>query len=132
MIRRPPRSTLSSSSAASDVYKRQGLLLLYRKLLPDKELRVKDGIQHRQLHSPVKQFASPKDAAWFCSRIATRLRESELRPDIFPVFPGEKDQGANHAFRRVYQVRWHKLHCFQQPLLQEVAVLQFEPPETHL
>src|SRR5674536_206806 len=28
MIRRPPRSTLSSSSAASDVYKRQGLELL--------------------------------------------------------------------------------------------------------
>src|SRR5665648_702846 len=27
MIRRPPRSTLSSSSAASDVYKRQGLCL---------------------------------------------------------------------------------------------------------
>src|SRR5664280_3832212 len=27
MIRRPPRSTLSSSSAASDVYKRQGLEL---------------------------------------------------------------------------------------------------------
>ena len=28
MLRRPPRSTLSSSSAASDVYKRQGLLLV--------------------------------------------------------------------------------------------------------
>ena len=27
MIRRPPRSTLSSSSAASDVYKRQGIFL---------------------------------------------------------------------------------------------------------
>src|SRR5665648_224734 len=27
MIRRPPRSTLSSSSAASDVYKRQGVSL---------------------------------------------------------------------------------------------------------
>src|SRR5664279_5819292 len=27
MIRRPPRSTLSSSSAASDVYKRQGYFL---------------------------------------------------------------------------------------------------------
>src|SRR5665648_955845 len=26
MIRRPPRSTLSSSSAASDVYKRQGIV----------------------------------------------------------------------------------------------------------
>src|SRR5665648_417318 len=29
MIRRPPRSTLSSSSAASDVYKRQAWLWLY-------------------------------------------------------------------------------------------------------
>src|SRR5664279_5567039 len=29
MIRRPPRSTLSSSSAASDVYKRQVTALLY-------------------------------------------------------------------------------------------------------
>src|SRR5664280_119341 len=28
MIRRPPRSTLSSSSAASDVYKRQSVLLV--------------------------------------------------------------------------------------------------------
>ena len=28
MIRRPPRSTLDRSSAASDVYKRQGLFLL--------------------------------------------------------------------------------------------------------
>src|SRR5674536_109909 len=28
MIRRPPRSTLSSSSAASDVYKRQGIRAL--------------------------------------------------------------------------------------------------------
>src|SRR5664280_3651336 len=30
MIRRPPRSTLSSSSAASDVYKRQGQWRLYK------------------------------------------------------------------------------------------------------
>src|SRR5665648_647666 len=32
MIRRPPRSTLSSSSAASDVYKRQGFKALARRL----------------------------------------------------------------------------------------------------
>src|SRR5665648_1248735 len=32
MIRRPPRSTLSSSSAASDVYKRQHLLHIFRTL----------------------------------------------------------------------------------------------------
>ena len=30
MIRRPPRSTLSSSSAASDVYKRQSLSSIFR------------------------------------------------------------------------------------------------------
>src|SRR5664280_3921457 len=29
MIRRPPRSTLSSSSAASDVYKRQGMTIRF-------------------------------------------------------------------------------------------------------
>src|SRR5674536_181714 len=36
MIRRPPRSTLSSSSAASDVYKRQGVLSLddFRMIFP--------------------------------------------------------------------------------------------------
>src|SRR5664279_5661490 len=34
MIRRPPRSTLSSSSAASDVYKRQVLFTTYGRLRP--------------------------------------------------------------------------------------------------
>src|SRR5664280_3917871 len=38
MIRRPPRSTLSSSSAASDVYKRQVLLPLYWR-----RVRMRDG-----------------------------------------------------------------------------------------
>eukprot|EP00828_Plagiopyla_frontata_P037615 TRINITY_DN493_c0_g1_i6.p1 TRINITY_DN493_c0_g1~~TRINITY_DN493_c0_g1_i6.p1 ORF type:complete len:102 (-),score=27.74 TRINITY_DN493_c0_g1_i6:85-390(-) len=32
MIRRPPRSTLSSSSAASDVYKRQALRKIIKKI----------------------------------------------------------------------------------------------------
>eukprot|EP00658_Telonema_sp_P-2_P073696 TRINITY_DN62809_c0_g1_i1.p1 TRINITY_DN62809_c0_g1~~TRINITY_DN62809_c0_g1_i1.p1 ORF type:complete len:130 (-),score=49.62 TRINITY_DN62809_c0_g1_i1:117-506(-) len=34
MIRRPPRSTLSSSSAASDVYKRQALSVIKMELEP--------------------------------------------------------------------------------------------------
>src|SRR5665648_691323 len=38
MIRRPPRSTLSSSSAASDVYKRQG------ELLKKAEKLIEDGV----------------------------------------------------------------------------------------
>src|SRR5664280_3354763 len=33
MIRRPPRSTLSSSSAASDVYKRQIITRFYAKII---------------------------------------------------------------------------------------------------
>src|SRR5674536_306917 len=36
MIRRPPRSTLSSSSAASDVYKRQGLDGTVVRVTPDR------------------------------------------------------------------------------------------------
>ena len=36
MIRRPPRSTQSRSSAASDVYKRQSLILAIIKLIEDK------------------------------------------------------------------------------------------------
>src|SRR5664280_261510 len=38
MIRRPPRSTLSSSSAASDVYKRQVFALMF-KILPDAKIK---------------------------------------------------------------------------------------------
>src|SRR5674536_164801 len=41
MIRRPPRSTLSSSSAASDVYKRQGLTQLHAILA---------GLRYREAH----------------------------------------------------------------------------------
>eukprot|EP00658_Telonema_sp_P-2_P044393 TRINITY_DN32265_c0_g1_i2.p1 TRINITY_DN32265_c0_g1~~TRINITY_DN32265_c0_g1_i2.p1 ORF type:complete len:257 (+),score=79.50 TRINITY_DN32265_c0_g1_i2:112-882(+) len=37
MIRRPPRSTLSSSSAASDVYKRQGFDTLWWRLAEERE-----------------------------------------------------------------------------------------------
>eukprot|EP00658_Telonema_sp_P-2_P041280 TRINITY_DN29510_c0_g1_i2.p1 TRINITY_DN29510_c0_g1~~TRINITY_DN29510_c0_g1_i2.p1 ORF type:complete len:129 (+),score=25.15 TRINITY_DN29510_c0_g1_i2:142-528(+) len=35
MIRRPPRSTLSSSSAASDVYKRQNMDTVHNEYAPD-------------------------------------------------------------------------------------------------
>src|SRR5664280_3716488 len=53
MIRRPPRSTLSSSSAASDVYKRQVTIaatgyMVYEALLAHEELK-KQGIHARVL-----------------------------------------------------------------------------------
>src|SRR5664280_2328387 len=49
MIRRPPRSTLSSSSAASDVYKRQRPLCgdHHRLLRPDGRLRALVRTHHR-------------------------------------------------------------------------------------
>ena len=46
MIRRPPRSTPSNSSAASDVYKRQGLELpLVREKFGDKLIVVVPGVR---------------------------------------------------------------------------------------
>ena len=43
MIRRPPRSTLDRSSAASDVYKRQALIIALG-MLVDNAIVVTDGI----------------------------------------------------------------------------------------
>src|SRR5665648_1246863 len=53
MIRRPPRSTLSSSSAASDVYKRQFFLLfLFFSVLFDFTFLMPDGFRNRFMFSP--------------------------------------------------------------------------------
>src|SRR5665648_1269220 len=59
MIRRPPRSTLSSSSAASDVYKRQALakLCLLPKSSPHDILIMEFVFQEETLHNSVMQRA---------------------------------------------------------------------------
>eukprot|EP00658_Telonema_sp_P-2_P041492 TRINITY_DN29686_c0_g2_i1.p1 TRINITY_DN29686_c0_g2~~TRINITY_DN29686_c0_g2_i1.p1 ORF type:complete len:241 (-),score=63.34 TRINITY_DN29686_c0_g2_i1:141-863(-) len=49
MMRRPPRSTLSSSSAASDVYKRQARL-------KDREQQLGHEVEHRQLVADTAEF----------------------------------------------------------------------------
>src|SRR5665648_198403 len=48
MIRRPPRSTLSSSSAASDVYKRQEILREMGEPLPELFVLPADDQRHHQ------------------------------------------------------------------------------------
>src|SRR5665648_679149 len=53
MIRRPPRSTLSSSSAASDVYKRQGVDLNRFPGLPEHALTMKDLADAHRLRTHV-------------------------------------------------------------------------------
>ena len=58
MIRRPPRSTLSSSSAASDVYKRQeveGLSYISRGLAPPNPSELLMGERFAQLLAEVEQ-----------------------------------------------------------------------------
>nr|WP_159314399.1 BrnA antitoxin family protein [Klebsiella pneumoniae] len=82
MIRRPPRSTLDRSSAASDVYKRQ---------VPDDQLDLSDipeitdwsnAVRQNQFYRPVKQQTSIRlDAdvlAWFKAQgkgYQTRMNE---------------------------------------------------------
>eukprot|EP00656_Telonema_subtile_P007365 TRINITY_DN13457_c0_g2_i1.p1 TRINITY_DN13457_c0_g2~~TRINITY_DN13457_c0_g2_i1.p1 ORF type:complete len:145 (+),score=32.28 TRINITY_DN13457_c0_g2_i1:74-508(+) len=58
MIRRPPRSTLSSSSAASDVYKRQELEYLTRKVEQAKAEMIKQFEQwYESGGAQVEQYA---------------------------------------------------------------------------
>ena len=75
MIRRPPRSTLSSSSAASDVYKRQVYFFVELEEDEDEEL---DGI------SEVKEEAESEDAyAW--------AKEAYAEPGITEESPPEPE-----------------------------------------
>src|SRR5665648_1138880 len=68
MIRRPPRSTLSSSSAASDVYKRQ-VLIFINKEFTNRVKGVRD--EFRDVLDEKKEF--------HCS---TKKRDLKLRGEI--------------------------------------------------
>src|SRR5664280_1883365 len=79
MIRRPPRSTLSSSSAASDVYKRQGTLQEKGRFLEPRP--------------PLGQNASPragieKETEGITPSIFLSVRQSRFeKPALFPKDP---------------------------------------------
>ena len=64
MIRRPPRSTLDRSSAASDVYKRQlssyGMMAVEIQSPSGEELKVKDG---KKVEMEIEVPASMRNAA---------------------------------------------------------------------
>eukprot|EP00656_Telonema_subtile_P033952 TRINITY_DN3809_c0_g1_i3.p1 TRINITY_DN3809_c0_g1~~TRINITY_DN3809_c0_g1_i3.p1 ORF type:complete len:254 (+),score=79.51 TRINITY_DN3809_c0_g1_i3:82-843(+) len=73
MIRRPPRSTLSSSSAASDVYKRQGINAEYGRIrsaklmvtdtqIPTYRLTERKGFLEIEIELPLVESASDIDA----------------------------------------------------------------------
>src|SRR5664279_5060278 len=91
MIRRPPRSTLSSSSAASDVYKRQlegvaGLQVLHDRRVPG----TKGNVDHI-LIAPAGVFVV--DAKHYEGRIEIRNRGWFLRPD-YRLYVGGRDRSA--------------------------------------
>src|SRR5678816_1564279 len=74
MIRRPPRSTLDRSSAASDVYKRQTLFLLFiNDLLTSTSNSIHSYADDSTLHSSTHFNSAPS----FASRIASRLNLSD-------------------------------------------------------
>ena len=79
MIRRPPRSTQSRSSAASDVYKRQGKVL-------------SGGVDANALHKPKRFFGAARniEGGGSLSIIATALTETGSKMDevIFEEFKG--------------------------------------------
>src|SRR5664280_2299820 len=101
MIRRPPRSTLSSSSAASDVYKRQAATRALLELVDGEMLRP----DHRRL-APSDEgrlwLADPHDEAAAAAPLADRLEwavfsllgteaaasEAALRDGIGAMFAG--------------------------------------------
>ena len=78
MMRRPPRSTLDRSSAASDVYKRQAQTKLIKKLGGGVRLAL---AQYREL-AAFAQFASDLDEATRKPVSYTHLRAHETVLDI--------------------------------------------------
>ena len=72
MIRRPPRSTLDRSSAASDVYKRQGLSVEARDVRPD-----------RRRHRPEEQAQAGSELTAATNPVSyTHLRAHETVLDL--------------------------------------------------
>ena len=86
MIRRPPRSTLDRSSAASDVYKRQEQILLdrilkYPKVLP-LQPRNKTPIAIRDRDGNGDQISIDPDNIVLCPVSYTHLRAHETVLDL--------------------------------------------------
>eukprot|EP00658_Telonema_sp_P-2_P017764 TRINITY_DN16931_c0_g1_i7.p1 TRINITY_DN16931_c0_g1~~TRINITY_DN16931_c0_g1_i7.p1 ORF type:complete len:115 (+),score=18.26 TRINITY_DN16931_c0_g1_i7:83-427(+) len=79
MIRRPPRSTLSSSSAASDVYKRQ---VVDSKVNPVEELMVTKETDPSRLHQRQKQIDLGKGTPEYQEYIKRIPKENRSRKHV--------------------------------------------------
>eukprot|EP00658_Telonema_sp_P-2_P032636 TRINITY_DN24114_c0_g2_i1.p1 TRINITY_DN24114_c0_g2~~TRINITY_DN24114_c0_g2_i1.p1 ORF type:complete len:135 (+),score=2.74 TRINITY_DN24114_c0_g2_i1:1-405(+) len=83
MIRRHPRSTLSSSSAASDVYKRQELLLVRN----EASVEIDVPFDHL-LNKALRTVPTVVKSAWVYSQVAHRIFDTYLPSlDMWHVEP---------------------------------------------
>eukprot|EP00656_Telonema_subtile_P040115 TRINITY_DN45185_c0_g1_i1.p1 TRINITY_DN45185_c0_g1~~TRINITY_DN45185_c0_g1_i1.p1 ORF type:complete len:434 (+),score=152.41 TRINITY_DN45185_c0_g1_i1:88-1389(+) len=92
MIRRPPRSTLSSSSAASDVYKRQDLSRAQTREAEQNALSASNGEERRMIASYVKEAHRLREAL-------ESVQNSSVRPD-----PAEQADVTQHWLTRAASV----------------------------
>eukprot|EP00656_Telonema_subtile_P048929 TRINITY_DN596_c0_g1_i1.p1 TRINITY_DN596_c0_g1~~TRINITY_DN596_c0_g1_i1.p1 ORF type:complete len:156 (+),score=40.61 TRINITY_DN596_c0_g1_i1:120-587(+) len=132
MIRRPPRSTLSSSSAASDVYKRQ-LQVACERQLSEQHLRLEsasrlwdlsqsmllESLAEDVLNCVTTQFGSLATDNEEMNQVLAGLAEDLV---FQVVYPG-KIQGEAGAVARIVQ-RWAGLRG--------VDFMRFMPPHTFL
>src|SRR5664280_2394245 len=88
MIRRPPRSTLSSSSAASDVYKRQGMIRVVDPLTGKQIDTVNIGVYIASSPALAGNMAyfGDYDGTKYCVNIATKK--------IVWKIPGDEESGS--------------------------------------
>src|SRR5665648_704980 len=106
MIRRPPRSTLSSSSAASDVYKRQGTVIeaeldkskgvIATLLVQNGTLRIGDtvvaGLSHGKLRALFDFRGKPTQKAGPSFPVSVMgLNDVPMAGDLFEVVASEKE-----------------------------------------
>eukprot|EP00658_Telonema_sp_P-2_P049461 TRINITY_DN3761_c0_g1_i3.p1 TRINITY_DN3761_c0_g1~~TRINITY_DN3761_c0_g1_i3.p1 ORF type:complete len:936 (-),score=261.83 TRINITY_DN3761_c0_g1_i3:308-3115(-) len=87
MIRRPPRSTLSSSSAASDVYKRQ-----YQR-------RVRGADCDRHAECNCRSLSPSSDPMQSEPHLATKLLEDDAEEPLTPTSRAHSQDGAWSVFR---------------------------------
>eukprot|EP00656_Telonema_subtile_P028005 TRINITY_DN3023_c0_g1_i8.p1 TRINITY_DN3023_c0_g1~~TRINITY_DN3023_c0_g1_i8.p1 ORF type:complete len:121 (-),score=9.53 TRINITY_DN3023_c0_g1_i8:283-645(-) len=90
MIRRPPRSTLSSSSAASDVYKRQvstqstGKAVIYSWCACSQQAeptpRAKDAANNRGSHHPIRASSRDQGALSLQPRVTQHSFRTPAKP----------------------------------------------------
>eukprot|EP00658_Telonema_sp_P-2_P032060 TRINITY_DN23839_c0_g1_i1.p1 TRINITY_DN23839_c0_g1~~TRINITY_DN23839_c0_g1_i1.p1 ORF type:complete len:117 (-),score=22.62 TRINITY_DN23839_c0_g1_i1:10-360(-) len=111
MIRRPPRSTLSSSSAASDVYKRQVLHRVAPRVVPHEGT---SGVPHGQQQRQCEQRChDPGSRSPYSALILSLIHISEptrLLSISYAVFCLKKKKKNKHKENHEEDIRLNKIN----------------------